>query len=627
MYSRRAVCGLLLCAGLLPAPAEAVAEEMFQLPVRKGSRPVVESQPDLQPATAGAVRPVAASGSNPFAHRLPAVHSSPADESSPEPPRFPVAEGPPAARLSVAGIERETASSDLTMAGSGQPARPAAQYLADTGAEGDLPPFSTPGGAPVPPLLPPPPEAAAASSEKPKEEGKKKEDKDDKKKTLEERLKDLESKYKKLQEEDEDLADTIKHLVHPGSSSGTMKLSGRIHLDYWSFPGDSQGVNVYERGRSDLNPEDRFAFRRMRFGVAGDISPNMLYKIEMEFAGGNDVEYRDAYLGFEELPVLRTLLIGNQKRPYGLDHLNSSRYNVFLERPFIIEAFNQDARRLGVASYGHSEDEVWNWRYGVYNQRLIQDESGHINDHYQLEAAARLATTFWYDEDNEGRNYGHFAVSGTRAYPNGLAPNNGVQDNEARFRHRPEARSTNRWIDTGRIAGANFYTLNGLEGVLNVGPVQVVGEYQNVWLDRTHGFGRDLHFHGGYAYISYFLTGEHMPWDRKTGTLARIKPKKNFFLVHRDSCDPCEEEAERGWGAWQVAARISHGDLSDRDILGGVGDSVTLGLNWYWNPQARLQINYINGRISDRPDFDPATGETITGGDYEIFGTRASVDF
>ncbi|MCA9117122.1 MAG: hypothetical protein KDA79_18755, partial [Planctomycetaceae bacterium] len=101
----------------------------------------------------------------------------------------------------------------------------------------------------------------------------------------------------------------------------------------------------------------------------------------------------------------------------------------------------------------------------------------------------------------------------------------------------------------------------------------------------------------------------------------------NFFLVHRDSCDPCEDEAERGWGAWQVAARISRGDLSDRDILGGVGNSVTLGLNWYWNPQARLQINYINGRISDRPDFDPATGETITGGDYEIFGTRASVDF
>ena len=72
----------------------------------------------------------------------------------------------------------------------------------------------------------------------------------------------------------------------------------------------------------------------------------MNYKIEMEFAGGNKSEFRDAYLGWKNLPKIGKLQLGNQKRPYGLDHLNSSRYNVFLERPFVIESFNQDARRL-----------------------------------------------------------------------------------------------------------------------------------------------------------------------------------------------------------------------------------------------------------------------------------------
>ena len=70
----------------------------------------------------------------------------------------------------------------------------------------------------------------------------------------------------------------------------------------------------------------------------------------MEFAGGNNAEFRDVYLGWRDLPVLGTLLLGNQKRAYGLDHINSSRYNVFVERPLVIESFNQDCRRFSIVS-------------------------------------------------------------------------------------------------------------------------------------------------------------------------------------------------------------------------------------------------------------------------------------
>ncbi len=198
-----------------------------------------------------------------------------------------------------------------------------------------------------------------------------------------------------------------------------MKLTGRIHADLWGFPHDSPGVNAFESGDPTIGPQDRIGFRRMRFGVSGDLPSNMLYKIEMEFAGGNDAEFRDAFLGWEKLPVFQTVLLGNQKRPYGLDHLNSSRYNVFLERPFVIEGFNQDARRFGLQSYGFSEDLAWNWRYGVFNLRLIQDEGNYVSDHWQSELAGRLANTFWYDEGSDGRGYGHFAISGSYADPDG----------------------------------------------------------------------------------------------------------------------------------------------------------------------------------------------------------------
>ncbi len=53
---------------------------------------------------------------------------------------------------------------------------------------------------------------------------------------------------------------------------------------------------------------------------------------------------------------------------------------------------------------------TWNWRYGVYNQRLMQDEGNYTNDHLQPELAGRLANTIWYDEISDGRGYAHWAV-------------------------------------------------------------------------------------------------------------------------------------------------------------------------------------------------------------------------
>ncbi len=443
-----------------------------------------------------------------------------------------------------------------------------------------------------------------------------------------ERLEKLEAGYSELQANYDELSDDyaalkkrMKHLVSSGTSGSTMRVVGRIHLDHWGFPNSSPGINVFENNDPAISPQDRIGFRRLRFGVRGDLWKTMVYRIEMEFAGGDESEFRDAFIGVKDLPILQTVLFGNQKRPYGLDHLNSSRYNVFIERPFVIESFNQDARRLGIQSYGVSEKQDWNWRYGVFNQRLIQDEGSYISDHYQLEFAGRLANTFWYDKISDGRGYGHWALSGTIANPDANGGVNGRDTNEARFRHRPEARSVNRWLDTGIIDDAKNYGLLGVENVWNFGPLQFVGEYQNLWLGRSNN--PDVRFHGGYAYVSYFLTGEHIPWDRKTGILGRVKPIENFFLVNTN-----KDGVRGGWGAWQIAYRYSYADFTDDNIYGGIGRSHTLGFNWHWNPYARLQFNAIYGEIDSHEGFD-ATGASlgILSGNYTIVGTRLMVDF
>jgi phosphate-selective porin OprO/OprP len=439
--------------------------------------------------------------------------------------------------------------------------------------------------------------------------------------SIADRVGKLESTFSEMADEMSGLDSAVGGKVSPGHSGATMKVSGRIHLDYWAFPESDPGINDLEFGNPAIPPQARLGFRRLRFGVAGNVGDTMEYKIEMEFAGGNNSEFRDAYFGFNELPVLQTVLMGNQKRPYGLDHLNSSRYNVFIERPLVIEGFNQDARRLGVCSYGVSENEAFNWRYGVYNQENVQAIGNYLNNSLQLEFAGRLANTLWYDETSGGRGYAHWAVSGSYASPDGDGvPDPAISANEARFRTRPEARTEQRWLNTGRIDGTDDYLLLGLESVLNLGPFQWVAEYQNVSLSRTAT--SSLHLHGGYFYVSYFLTGEHIPWERDSGTLGRVIPFENFFLVNR-----CNGGVGGGLGAWQIAARWSYADYNDEDIFGGYGEAFTFGLNWHWNPYSRMQFNYIYGQVNDRDaDNDPAAPRLV-GGDYQIFGTRFMIDF
>ncbi len=396
-----------------------------------------------------------------------------------------------------------------------------------------------------------------------------------------------------------------------GSSRASMKIFGRLHTDVWVPTSADESAGVFESGDPALDPQTNVEFRRARIGVSGDVDTDMTYKLEIDFGKGAGLVFKDMVFGWKDLGLAQKVLIGNQKRPYGLDHLNSSRYNVFMERPFVIESFNQDSRRLGVQSYGLSDDQAWNWRYGVFNQTDIQGTGQYVSDTLQPEIAARLANTALFEDD--GRRYVHWAVSGTSAYPDGNVSENDAS-NEARFRTRPEARTLSRWINTGRISEVDQYSLVGLEGVTNCGPLQVTAEAQGANVDRGGGNPNPF-FWGGYIYASYFLTGEHMPWDRKNGILGRPKPRKNF----RDA---------GGLGAWQVAARYSYADFTDEGVAGGVGRSITLGLNWYWNPNASVQFNYIFGDISGRQE-DPSTptSSPLFEADYEFFGMRLRIDF
>lgn len=446
---------------------------------------------------------------------------------------------------------------------------------------------------------------------------------DDSLESLSERLKELEEEWGEYQEE-------IEKAASDRERKSSWKMTGRVHFDYWGFPDHTAGVNYLEHddpGEADfgVDPEDRWVFRRIRLEFGGNVPDNMLFRAQIDFNRPAQPEYKDVYIGWNELPNNQVLLLGNQKRPIGLDHLNSSRFNVFAERPLVVEAFNEDARRIGLCMYGYNDAETLHWRYGIFALENTTNSGRLIGDSQQMGGYGRLAMVPWYDLTSNGRGYQHLALSGSVARPDGDASDADTNENEARFRTRPEARSDARWLNTGRIAGAEWFEQLGIESITNIGSLQITGEYMATFLQRDLAGGPedDLAFHGGYIYASYFLTGEYIPYDRQSGTIERVVPHENFFLVDR-----CRGGTGNGWGAWQVAARYSYLDLSDSDVLGGIGHNVTLGLNWHWTPYSKMQSNLILGTIdSHEPVFDPTLGETFTGGDYAIFGTRFMLDW
>lgn len=437
---------------------------------------------------------------------------------------------------------------------------------------------------------------------------------------FEERLGILEQGWEELDGAWEKFNAAEKKKKTDAAKKPTFSIGGRIHADHWDFVNNSEGIGFFEHADpTNANfgtpPEDRTLFRRIRLETKGDILETMHYRVQIDFNNPSAAEMKDVYIGFKELPYHQELLIGNQKRPLGLDHLNSSRYNVFVERPFVIEAFNEDARRLGAAMYGHRDDESIIWQYGAYFLENINTDGSVIGQSNQMSLNGRLAGSPWYDESSGGRGYFHWGLSGMWARPDGDRDNSDKNANEARFRTRDGARTDERWLNTGRIGGAENYQIIGLESLFNVGPFQAVSEFEHTWLQRDTG--EDLQFKGAYFYLSYFLTGEHIPYERTSGTIGRVKPFENFFLVD-NSCGG----TSAGWGAWNVAVRYDYLDLSDDNVRGGVGEAWTTALNWHWTPYSKVQFDASYGEIRDHA---PVGGHTS--GNYFLFGTRFAVDF
>ena len=178
-------------------------------------------------------------------------------------------------------------------------------------------------------------------------------------------------------------------------------------------------------------------------------------------------------------------------------------------------------------------------------------------------------------------------------------------EDSVRYSRRPEAHFVNSlFTDTGFFE-ADWINLFGAEAALVCGPFSAQSEFIAASTDADASGSPCLN--GWYVFGSYFLTGENRPYDTTKGVFKRVKPKKIFNL------------AAGGWGAWEIAARFSNLNFDKGDLPDSATEmnDVTVGVNWYLNPNVRFMANYIRSCV-DGNDISSAA---------DIFIMRAQIDF
>jgi phosphate-selective porin OprO and OprP len=437
-------------------------------------------------------------------------------------------------------------------------------------------------------------------------------------------------------------------------------------------------------------------FRQARLEVEGRAWTEWLYKLQYDFTGApNDLiagGFRDAWFAWQPeflqpiAPV--TIQIGHQFEASGMERAASSKYRDFIERalPSDLMAGN---RHIGLAVetggdnvWGFYGKPTWSFKSGIYSTSfedgnplgatvsaapnittggIPAGNSGFLNPvpggHQYWDAAARLTYAPIHTEDM----LLHIGGSVRYQKPNDATATSDDRVLQPGFTLAEEANAVGSTLLgtqalTCVVATAQLPGQNCVKDMVNpaadllaaYGPFSVQAEYFAMHYDRNAALlalfnsfgnhapgGTSINFNGFYVYATWYLTGESRSEQYRSyeefnapgnGNVAQIK------ILHPVSAG--------GWGAWELAARVSEINLNDgstgffqplgiaglgvrQNIQGGRESDFTLGLNWYPDKGIRFMANWVNvfqySANFNRPD--------LNGIHPQLFELRAQVDW
>ena len=397
-------------------------------------------------------------------------------------------------------------------------------------------------------------------------------------------------------------------------------VGGRVQFDTVFLAGDSQAFN----GTGPFTDQDAVGFRRARLRADGTMYETIDWCAEFDFVNSvNDnlpsppsettiigvPAPTDLWVTFREVPVVGNVRVGDVKEPIGFEHLTSSRYLDFMERSYNQDIFYgayNNGFTPGVVVYDTWADELGTWSTGFFKNNTNVFGLGIGDGEYAW--TSRVTALLWYED--EGRYLTHVGVSGSLR-----DPNNGQTQYRARGSLRNGLGGMNPTFATTGQFLANDIQYGGLEFVHQMDSLLFQAEYTGAWNHNAVGNGTTapaaaelgtVYFYGWYAEALYFLTGEHREYEKKQGVFGRVSPAENLG-------------ENGGMGGFQVGARYNQLCLVDSGLNGGRLQDITLGLNWFLNPNMKIQTNYTH-TLRD-------SIATPDGSSYDGVGMRLAWDF
>jgi len=282
------------------------------------------------------------------------------------------------------------------------------------------------------------------------------------------------------------------------------------------------------------------------------------------FDKGFEIQQQDDFTWFDyrlDIPVMddMNLSVGKQKEPISMERTMSLIQLPMQERTSVSDAF-LPSRNFGAVLSGTALQQRMSWAAGLFNNFIDSDES------IGSTATSAIGRVTWLPfVSGDESNLVHLGF-GTRL-------SNAKQG--AHFFTEPEFNKSPIFVNTEPL-GSNANRQLNLEASWRRGPYWLAAEYVSTKVDSpSEG---DLSFSGYHITGSWILTGEMRSYNYKSGILGPVPVSRSVY--------------QGGRGAWELAARWSSIDLTDRLVDGGEMDILSLGVNWWLSPIFNVNMNY-----------------------------------
>ncbi len=333
-------------------------------------------------------------------------------------------------------------------------------------------------------------------------------------------------------------------------------VGGAVQLDAHDFDGT---FNLPEQGDSKNDTS-------MRRGEV--IVRSTLYDFG-EFKWQYDVEsniWRDLYWRYVDTDNSRTITVGNQKEPMGLDFLMGNKFGTALERSAPASAFGS-FRGTGI--------RLNNWFDRSPEKQVIRFGRPNVTNYVTTSLGL-------FTEDFEDTNFTDYALTGRvtvgQQYENGSGRHIGVsaslrEGDFKRIAPRPEVQEAGRV----RLASpeADTQAVLGIESMYTRGPFHAQAE---LYYSDYRGGEVDAYGYGGYVQAGWFLTGEERLYRPKWGLWAPLPhSSKSVF---------------------ELFARFSHTYGNDDENSSNYLNNITVGGSWYL-ARYRASLNLIHSKTDN----------------------------